>query len=264
VSTDYIASPDSALVVSDYKNNIYNAAVVSLTAGGNTKVVDSMFKNIYLGSFDRIYSAQFDLANYSQIKGLKFEDLTTSNRKTLGYGTDTVITDVTTGTAKSLTPYDLFNGGYTTDENPSTSTKTDTGLSNKSWYTFVVTDDNGDALSMMLRKYGLLANQDIDNTAPSTSDQRTAIQTVISQLTMTRGTVNSIDTTNSRIQLNNSSDYSNLQQQWSQNRVNTYVTIGDTIIMRDKKTITLSDLKVGDRLSIVRAKANAVVVFVED
>lgn len=256
VDTDVLAEKDGALVVSGYSNGAHTAGVISLVPG-----IAAQLNNIYIGTLEEIYSGQFILKNYFEKNGNDFRTMNTQNELTIGYGGDTNIFDVTTDTVKTITPAQLFNGGYSKAENKDRNSK---GLPYEHWYAVIVTDENQDAYSIMLRHKALLENQDIDDTYWSYNDQRNAMDKVVDQITFTRGTVSGMDSTWNRIQMQDSSDYASFNNQWITNPVDTYVAASDTILLKNNKAISFANLEIGDRINVVKVKGNALVVIVED
>jgi len=251
-----LAEKDTALVVSGYSGGAHTAGIISLVPGAS-----SSLQNIYIGTLEQIFSGQFILKNYFERNGNGFRSLNTQNELTIGYGNDTQIIDVTGDAVKVLTPSQLFNGGYSKEENKDSNSK---GLPYEHWYAVIVTDENQEAHSIMLRKKAILENQDIDDTYSSYNEQRTAMEKVINQVTFTRGTVVSLDTVWNRVRLENSADYGTFNNQWITNPTDTYVAAADTIILKNNRPIAFTDLEAGDRITAVRVKAAALVLIVEN
>lgn len=256
VDTDSITSKDSALVVSSYNQGQHNAGVVSLITGG-----ESFLSNIYLGTIYKVYSGQFSVMKFTHLDNSVFTTLDLSKEVTFGYGSDTYMFDVTGETPTVITPYKFFNGGYSKAENKDANSK---GLDYEYWYTFIVADENNEAYAMMLRKKAILKGSDIDDTYSADVDQHKEMQKLINQLTLSRGTVSSIDTTWNRLRLQNSSDYSSGQKQWVTNRADMYIEVADSIILKNNEPISFSDIQAGDRVNAVRIKENVMVLIVED
>lgn len=251
-----LSEKDSALVISGFSGGNHTAGVINLVPG-----VASRLKNIYIGTLEEIYSGQFTIRSFYKQNGNEFNPINTQDDITIGYGGDTQIFDVTNDTAKSITPSQLFNGGYSKAENPNSDGR---GLPYEHWYAVIVTDENQDAYSIMLRHNAILENQDIDNTFISSTAQREEMDKVMKQVVFTRGTIAGKDSTWNRIKMQDSSDYASFNGQWVPNSTETYVAASDTIILKNNKPVAFENLELGDRINVIKVKGNALVVIVED
>ncbi len=202
----------------------------------------------------------FNLDHSASMTGYTWNEADDDNNIDLTYGYETVITDVTETTPNTLSDYQFFNGSYMREENEDTD---DEGLDYERYYAIVVANENGEALNVMLRQEALIEGLNIDDEIDKESEVEDEMNDVINRFIYTKGQVVSIDTNWNRVELKNSFDWLDYYNKWNDNRTNTYIELGDTIIMKNNETISFDDIEIGDKIKAIRYKEDAVVVFVE-
>ncbi len=248
---------EDALIVANFKNGQNYASVVELH--GTSQVLHQPL-NVYVGFIETVYSSMFNLDHSASMTGYTWNEADDDNNIDLTYGYETVITDVTETTPNTLSDYQFFNGSYMREENEDTD---DEGLDYERYYAIVVANENGEALNVMLRQEALIEGLNIDDEIDKESEVEDEMNDVINRFIYTKGQVVSIDTNWNRVELKNSFDWLDYYNKWNDNRTNTYIELGDTIIMKNNETISFDDIEIGDKIKAIRYKEDAVVVFVE-
>lgn len=246
---------DNAYVVSDYYMGTKTANVVRLVTR-----VESIFDNLYVGALYQVDYNSMIFKNYAKMTGNQWGSIEENPSRRFYYTTDTSITNLTPSPVATIKPSDFFHKGFSEEENKD---KNGQGLKYERYYGIFVTDGNDVTYAINLRQKGLVSGQNIDD---STTDEK-AIKTYLNDLlkttSLTRGTVEAVDTKWTRIQLTNSNDWSSTLGTWNANNVDTYVKYQDTLILKNNKVIAPEDIKQGDALYVLRNKETALVIFVE-
>lgn len=259
VSKNAMALDENALIVTNFKNGQNYASVVELH-GINTSTVIHAPYYVYIGYLETIYSSMFNLDHSANMSGYSWNEADDDNNIDFTYGYDTIITDVTDDDPVRLSNYQFFNGSYMREENED---EDDEGLDYERYYAFVVADENGEALNVMIRKEALIEDINIDDEIDRESEVEDEMNDIINRLVYTKGQVVSIDTDWNRLELKNSFDWLSYYNEWNDNRTDTYIELGDTIIMKGDETIDFEDIEVGDEIKAIRYNEDAIIVFVE-
>lgn len=246
---------DNAYVVSDYYMGNKVANVVRLVTR-----VESIFDNLYVGALYQVDYNSMIFKNYAKMTGNQWGSIETSASRRFYYTTDTSITNVTNSPAVTIKPADFFHKGFSEEENKD---KNSQGLKYERYYGIFVTDGNDVTYAINLRQKGLVSGQNIDDSTTDETTIKTYLNDVLKTTSLTRGTVEAIDTKWTRIQLTNSNDWSSTLATWNANNVDTYVKYQDTLILKNNKVIAPEDIKQGDTLYVLRKTETALVIFVE-
>jgi hypothetical protein len=116
---------------------------------------------------------------------------------------------------------------------------------------------------MNMNHKGLLENQNIDDNVDDIDGIAVKLEDMLDDMFITRGVVDSIDTTWERIKLTDSNDWFSSVAEWRTNTVDTYVEYPNAIIVKGNEVIAIDDLEVGDNISVLRNDEKAQVIFVE-
>lgn len=263
VPNDKIALRDSLFVISENTSGTYekNAIVVKVMSP-----FDTLFNSIRFGAIERVDLSTITLKNHTQYQN---NAISSVNKNESGYYklfTDTLIQDVTNPAAiKTIKPGDFFHKSYARAENlDKVYNQFVKGLQYKRYYAFMVVDEASQSVvAMKLRHKGLLSGQNFDDNLFKEEEIATELEKTFKNAVLTRGIVNSKDTTWTRVELTDSNDWTEFTGQWTVNRANIYVKYNDAIIIKNNKVITIDDVKTGDYLYIMRIKDQGMVIFVE-
>ncbi len=247
---------DNVYVVGDYFYGDKTASVVQVI-----NKAQSIFENLYIGTIYRVDYSTVIFENYAKMTNNAWGAVETATSRRFYYTADTSITNVTVSDYPvAIKPTEFFNKGYGESENLSTD---GLGLKYERYYGVFVTDGSDVIYGINLRKKGLIKGQPLDDTTTDETTIPTSLNTILKGTTLTRGTVEAIDTKWTRLQLTNSNDWSTAMSNWTANQVDTYVKYENTLIIKNKKAISISDIKEGDQIYVLRNKETAMVIFVE-
>lgn len=257
VDPSTINTSDSVSIVTNAVGSENRAAVVDLNGTKALKL-----GGLWLGYVDIVYSNRIDLKYYSEMDGNAFTRVYTGAAKPLYYGTASRVRDVSDeDNIISLTPYTLFNGSYSMEENEDTNGD---GLDFERFYGIAYLDPNGEVVDMLLRQKELFKGYDLDDTVETEGRLDDEINDQLESLVITKGTVAGMDTDWSRLQLRDSYDWINVHNTWNQNRTDTYIEISETLVVKNNKPITFEEIQTGDKVQVVRLREDAVLVVVEE
>lgn len=252
-----ITAQDTVSVISNYLAGLNQAAVVSLSG-----LQQLQLGGLTVGYVDVVYSGRVDLENHARLENNVMTQVDTGEPASLYFGTGTRITDVTDEDKPvTLTPYAFFHGGYDKEENEDTDNE---GLDYERYYALAYSDQNGEVVDLMLRKSALFKNNDLDNTVERESRLDDEMNDQLADLVVTKGTVSGIDATWKRFRLSNGSDWIESLKEWNLNRSDINVAAQETLMVKNNRPITFDDIRIGDRIQVVRLRANSVLIVVEE
>jgi hypothetical protein len=246
---------DSAYVIGDYYNGNKTANVVKLVTRA-----ESIFDNLYVGALYKVNQSDMTFKNYTKMSNNQWGTVETNESRRFIYTTDTGITNSTVTPSVSIKPADFFHKGFSEEENKD---KNNQGLKFERYYGLFVTDGKDVMYAINLRQKGLFKDQNIDDSTTDEAAIKGYINDTLKATSLVRGTVESIDTKWTRVQLTNSNEWSSTLSTWNVNAVDTYVKYDNTLILKNNKIIKPEDIKQGDSLYVLRNKETALVIFVE-
>lgn len=246
---------DSAYVIGDYYMGNKTANVVKLVTRA-----ESIFDNMYVGALYQVDTNSMIFKNYTKMSGNQWGTVEPNASRRFYYTTDTGIVNSTVTPAVSIKPADFFHKGFSEEENKD---KNNQGLKYERYYGLFVTDGKDVIYAINLRQKGLVKDQNIDDSTTDETAIKGYLNDTLKATSLTRGTVEAVDTKWTRIQLTNSNDWSSTLSTWNANAVDTYVKYDNTLILKNNKVIQPSDIKQGDSLYVLRNKELALVIFVE-
>lgn len=246
---------DSAYVVGDYFMGSKTANVVRLV----TKA-ESIFDNLYVGALYQVDFNSMVFKNYAKMSANQWGTVEANPSRRFYYTTDTTITNVTNTPAVTIKPGDFFHKGFAEEENKD---KNNQGLKYERYYGLFVSDGSDVMYAINLRQKGLVKDQNIDDSTIDEAAIKGYLNETLRTTSLTRGTVEAVDTKWTRIQLTNSNEWSSTLATWNANTVDTYVKYENTLILKNNKVIQPEEIKQGDALYVLRNKETALVIFVE-
>jgi len=246
------------------KNNVTVHAVTSFTNGVEKAQIirvmgnfDTIFDSVYIGALEEVHSYSIRLANYTTVSDYNWKKAH-STQNLLTTSDDTWIYDGTLG--EQISREVFFNSAYSRSENDSVDGR---GLQKERYYGVFVTDGFDHVLAMRLRFKELIRNENIDDVLTQETQIAARIDAVMSEARFTVGTIGEFNQQWKRVGLVDSQNYLSHHGEWVNNTTLTYIELTDAIIMKNNKAITYDDLKLDDKLYIVRYDEDALVVFVE-
>jgi len=257
VDPSVIQNFDDVIMVSDYYKGQNNANIVRITSDA-----ERIFDQIHVGAIEDVYGYAFNLRNYSSISGNQWSDVNRSTSALFFYFNELDVEDITDKTNfKTLSSYEFYHLGYSREENK---VEAAPGLDYHRYYTFFVTDEDRKVIGMNIRKYGLVDGQNIDMFTTDENDVKTKLDLALQSTVLTRGTIESFDSTWKRIEMTDSHDWADDFGRWNANRGNSSVEYRDAIIVKNNKRIEIEDLNLGDYIYVLRDDEDALVIFVEE
>lgn len=241
------------VVVANQVNGVDQAQIVKMI--GN---FETIYDRIRVGVVEDVNSYSFALNNYSKITDYVFDKVDQSELL-LGMSEETWIRDITKD--KLITRETFFHNTYSREENDSTDGK---GLLKERYYGIVVTDGNNHALAAALRFKGLIPNDVIDDKITSESLVDDEIERILKATRLTVGTISEFNEGWKRIYTVDAYDYLNHNGEWTPNKTGSFIELTDAIIIKGDRVLTYKDLKLDDRVYILRYDEDAWVVFVEE
>ncbi|HWP98393.1 MAG TPA: hypothetical protein VN426_16245 [Syntrophomonadaceae bacterium] len=190
--------------------------------------------SVYSGRLSDIFEDSFWLRSEYQLQDNSWQSC---DKQEVYYDNDTSIFDMVSG--KVITPAEFVGGDYTVDSDSDRAEENDLN----DWYAYVYT--MGDRAACI----GVYKDKD-----------------TLSEERISTGTVRSLkkdDTAGWEATLQNSCDWSGVNDQWMPKNADLTLGIGQALIIRNNKIITAQSLKSGDRLYIVRNDFYAKVVLVK-
>lgn len=188
---------------------------------------------LYAGRLNTILEDRVYLKDFFILDKNKWESF--SEEKELYYDDDTFIYDLENG--KEVSPKEFFSSKYSVDENNRRNTSRD-------WYGYIYT--NGDRISAIYMKKSL----------DSLLGQRVTIGIVESKPVEDQ-------LMSWVLVLRDSKDWSNLYGQWMAKNSSINIYLREALVIKNGKRISLEDIKVGDRLYLVRDDNMAKVIIVK-
>lgn len=255
---------DRIVSKSNLRNDV-NLQITSNDLGGvdTAKVVqilgpyDDIYKRIFAGTIENVNTYSIEISDYAGFKNLKFAK-TDEGEKRLELSDETSIYDFEK--QKNISRLDLFNGDYYKKEQNGVGNK---GLKFKRYYGFFITDGKDNLLATKLRYKGLIENDLIDDKPGSESYVGKKIDEILKRLTLTRGTIGQFETKWTRIGLYNSFNYFDFHGEWRANDKSTIFSVRNAIIIKDGKSVEYRDLRLDDKVYVIRDDDDGLVVFVE-
>jgi hypothetical protein len=179
---------------------------------------------VYAGRMDQIVEDRLWLKNFFLLEENQWQSF--EDEKELFFDNDTDIYDLTNN--KKLSLKEFYSGSYAVDE--SSKYAKDNKL--KDWHSYVYTD--GDRISTIM----------VQKNMDSLLKQR-----------VTNGLVSSVTNDNLvgwGIKVMNARDWSSVRSQWMEKNTDLNVNLEKALLIKDGKQIQAYDLKVGDRIYLVR------------
>ncbi len=254
VTESAIIEDDGIFVVGSSALGLTEAAIVEMIPSST-----SPFDTLFAGSIDTVNSYSINFGETYQSDKFVWSSLGDTQ---YFMSDDTKITDTSTLVPVKLGRYNFFHGNYSKDDNKGTD---GVGLPYERYYSFfVVSPQSQDIIGMVIRKKELIKEKPIDDAISNEGRIADKMEEALNPLLYTRGTVEGFDVKWNRIKLQNTFDYVNFHGEWSPNRTSEYVELTGTLIVKGDTVITYSDLKIGDRVILVRDDEDAVVLTVEE
>lgn len=256
-----LSKKDNVLVVSEYQLGENNANVIKMMTS-----TEDIFERVYIGAFENVGGNYFSLRNWANMDDNEWNTVDDTQSDRFFFHTTTLITDITDfDNAKTIKPSEFFHKSYSRMENKGTDSK---GLTYERYYAIVILkdseEDSRSVVTMNLMHKGLLKNHNIDDKITDVKKVKDKVQDVLDDMFLTRGVVDSIDTTWERIKLTDSNDWVSSVGEWRSNTLDTYVEYPNTQIVKGNKVITIDDLKPGDDIYVLRNDEKAQVIFVSE
>ncbi len=179
---------------------------------------------IYAGRMDQIVEDRLWLKNFFLLEENEWESF--DDEKELFFDNDTDIYDLTNN--KKLSIKEFYSGSYAVDEDSDYARKNRL----KDWHSYAYTD--GDRISAIM----------VQKNMDSLLKQR-----------VTNGLVSSVtddEYVGWGIKITNARDWSNAKSQWMEKNSDLNVNLEKALLIKDGKQIQPYDLKVGDRIYLVR------------
>lgn len=214
------------------------------------------FKDFYIASLERVDPYRVTLSNYGYARGYHFTNFDRGEVE-FRISDETLILDMTHN--KQITPEELFHGKYSKEENYE---KHSSKLKYKRYYVMAIVED-GEIKSMVLRKKGIFPNYLIDDRISKEYLIPDELKKSLGLLYYTQGVVESKNDKWSRLTLKDSYNYQAALKEWKPNKANTSIEFATTIVLKNGKLIDYSDIKVGDKLYVMRSGYKAVYVIVK-
>jgi len=252
---------DNVLVVSEYQLGENNANVIKMMTS-----TEDIFERVYIGAIETVGGNYFSLRNWADMDDNEWNAVDDSQSERFFFHTDTVITDITDfDSPKQIKSTNFFHNSYGRSENKGTDSK---GLTYERYYAVVVLkESDGDTrsiASMNLMHKGILKDHNIDDNITDIDKIKDELEEVLDDMFLTRGVVDSIDTTWSRIKLTDSNDWMSSVAEWRSNTLDTYVEYPNAQIIKDNEIITVDEIKAGDSIYVLRNDEKAQVIFVSE
>ncbi len=262
---DTIFLESDRLVSKDRLRYGLNLQVITNGAGGvdSAKVIkllgadDSMTGKVFVGAIEDVNTYSISLKNYSKVKGADFT-VRTPIPRSFNMSDDTSIFDI--DKEKYISRDTFFNGDYYRKENKAPNNK---GLKFKRYYGFFVTDGEDNLIAMKLRHKGLVKNDSIDDRLKKETDIGQALDDILDRMTFTRGIVGGFESRWSRVSLYDSFNFFSFNKEWKPNDKNTEISLLNALIIKDDKAIDYEDLRLDDRLFVIRDDDEGLLVLVE-
>lgn len=221
---------------------------------------ESIFDNLYVGALYQVDFNSMIFKNYAKMSANQWGTVEANPSRRFYYTTDTTITNVTNTPTVTIKPGDFFHKGFAEEENKD---KNNQGLKYERYYGLFVSDGSDVMYAINLRQKGLVKDQNIDDSTIDEAAIKGYLNETLRTTSLTRGTVEAVDTKWTRIQLTNSNEWSSTLATWNANTVDTYVKYDNTLILKNNKVIQPEEIKQGDALYVLRNKETALVIFVE-
>ncbi len=260
IDPSLLSKKDNVLVVSEYQLGENNANIIKLMTS-----TEDIFERIYIGAIETVGGNYFTIRNWANMDDNEWNAVDDSASDRFYYHTSSVLKDITDFDApKTIKPTNFFHDSYARVENKGTDKE---GLTYERYYgVLILKDEEGDSRSivaMNMKHKGFLENQNIDDKITDIDDIAVKLEDMLEDMFLTRGVVDSIDTTWERIKLTDSNDWFSSVAEWRSNTVDTYVEYPNALVIRGNDVISIDDLEAGDNVSILRNDEKAQVIFVE-
>lgn len=253
VDSDAIKKGMRANIVSNYNKGIEEALVVDLS---DEKTDD--FSRVYFASIRHIHPYKLEIANYSSVRDNKLS-LPLDTLKALKFTSDTKI--YLQDSKKYISSEDLFQGNYQIRDAKKNEKK---GLKKKRYYgVFYLAKDNTIS-AMRIRDKELIEYKAIDDKLKSESMINDELSKQYKEIVFTKGSIGSFERENKRVSLYDSYNFFNHQGTWKQNDSKVYFDLQNALIIKNDKEITFDELRLEDRISVIRSDDDALVVRVEN
>ncbi|MEJ8553423.1 hypothetical protein [Tepidibacter sp. Z1-5] len=231
----YSLNPKSdAYIIADGRNNslmadliyVYNEDINNSNTGQN---------HVYSGQLDEIDTYSIKLDDFYVLDKNEWESF--NDKKDLYYDEDTYIYDLEN--KKVIKPQELAAQDYAVDEDSDYAKKKNL----RDWYGYIYTD--GDRISAIY----------VQKNMDSLLRQRT-----------TNGLVESVENDSKlgwTLKVQDAKDWSDRKEQWMSKNTSINISIDKALLIKNGKTIKSEDIKVGDRLYIVRDDIYGKVIIVK-
>ncbi len=179
---------------------------------------------LYAGRMDQIVEDRLWLKDFFLLEENDWESFDDKNE--LFFDNDTDIYDLTNN--KKLSLKEFYSGNYAVDEDSRYARRNHL----RDWHSYVYTD--GDRISAIM----------VQKNMDSLLRQRT-----------TNGLIKSVENNNLvgwKIEITNARDWSSAKSQWMEKNADLDVSLEETLLIKDGRQIQPYDLKVGDRIYLVR------------
>ena len=221
------------LIIADGRGNALSADVIYIY---NEDINNSNIGQdyIYAGRLNTILEDKIYLKNYSILDKNDWEPF--PDEKELFFDDDTYIYDMENG--KEISSKEFFSSKFSIDE------KTKKDKEKRDWYGYLYTD--GDRISAAF----------IKKSTDSLLAQRTTV-----------GIVETSPTENEfmgwTINLKDAKDWSSIHKEWMVKNASLNIYLRDAMIIKNGQRVTLDEIKIGDRLYLVRDSNMAKLIIIK-
>lgn len=252
VSKDSLRKGLNLQIITNGSDNFDTAKLVKML-GDDTK----NFNKVFIAYIDNVNPFSVDIKNYAEMEKTKFSRVLTE-KKNLKISDDTDIFDASLGNYVSRESF--FNGDYYKKEYKKSDNK---GLKFKRYYGLFITDGEDNLIAAKIRHKGLLENDIIDDKLKNEFQVAEHLDEIINGLNFTKGKITEFQPKWHRVKLENSFNHFSYHNEWKPNDKPTDVSLLNALIMKKNKIINYEDLKINDKLFIVRDDEDGLLVFVE-
>ncbi|MDO4799014.1 MAG: S-layer homology domain-containing protein [Bacillota bacterium] len=250
---------DTVLVASETPTGSYEKQALFVKV---TSAHEDIFDRIRIGAVEGVGVSSMTFANHTQFVNNRLDPVNPNTSGSYKFYTNSLIRDITDPDAiKTLTPSKFFHDKYARTENAVSSGP---GLRYKRYYAFaVVNPADKSIIAMNMRHKGLQPLNPIDDRLSKEEQIAKELDKIYTTAVLSRGIVAGNDPTWNRIEITDAHDFTNYTGRWTATTANIFIKYTDAIIVKNNVPITVSDIRLGDYLYIMRLGSDALVIFVE-
>lgn len=180
---------------------------------------------IYAGRMDKILEDKLELKDFFILEENEWQSF--DDKKDLFFDNDTDIYDITNG--KKLSIKEFYSGNYAVDEDSRYAKRNNL----KDWHGYIYTDGDRISSIMVQKKMDSLLRQRVTNGQIATTPIEDNLVGWKTEIT-------------------NARDWSNRSSQWMEKNTNLNINLEEALLIKEGKQIEPYQLKVGDRVYLVR------------